>query len=249
MGAVFVIVRLGAVSFPPHMSAPMLMQGRALALKNEHLSKCPVTSVHETPVMVPGHNPAARWVLPTPHRSHPAGHPPNRQPAIAREEERGRRIGHRGRCLYTLVLVYFAHREKPLNVMLHTRATLRLVARLQSCQRSEPRPRLRLRSVPVSASEPMSYYRPSLERKISQVLLQRRQRKFWRQPSMLNTISRQWCTLHVAADTDSPLMGAGNRKMGCRSGKIQESGSPLIIESHGAQMSGGGSFIFESGTA
>ena len=45
-------------------------------------------------MMVPGHNPAARWVLPTPHRSHPAGHPPNRQPAIAREEERGRRERH-----------------------------------------------------------------------------------------------------------------------------------------------------------
>ena len=44
--------------------------------------------------MVPGHPSRSAWVPPTPHRTHPAGHPPNRQPATAGEQERGRRESH-----------------------------------------------------------------------------------------------------------------------------------------------------------
>ena len=38
--------------------------------------------------MVPGHPSTARWVPSTPHRSRPAGHPPNRQPCAVGAEER-----------------------------------------------------------------------------------------------------------------------------------------------------------------
>ena len=71
----------------PHTSAPMVMQGRALALKNT-CQNASSTSVEKHLSWSPDIHPTARWVPSTPHRSRPAGRPPNRQPCAAGAEER-----------------------------------------------------------------------------------------------------------------------------------------------------------------
>ena len=71
----------------PHTSAPMVMQGRALALKNT-CQNASGTSVEKHLSWSPDIHPTARWVPSTPHRSRPAGHPPNRQPCAVGAEER-----------------------------------------------------------------------------------------------------------------------------------------------------------------
>ena len=71
----------------PHTSAPMVMQGRALALKNT-CQNASSTSVEKHLSWSPDIHPTARWVPSTPHRSRPAGHPTNRQPCAVGAEER-----------------------------------------------------------------------------------------------------------------------------------------------------------------
>ena len=71
----------------PHTSAPMVMHGRALALKNT-CRNASSTSVEKHLSWSPDMHPTARWVPSTPHRSRPAGHPPNRQPCAVGAEER-----------------------------------------------------------------------------------------------------------------------------------------------------------------
>ena len=71
----------------PHTSTPMVMQGRALALKNT-CQNASSTSVEKHLSWSPDIHPTARWVPSTPHRSRPAGHPPNRQPCAVGAEER-----------------------------------------------------------------------------------------------------------------------------------------------------------------
>ena len=72
----------------PHTSAPMLMWGKWV---NTLVLKTPVKNAQRTSIEkhltrsldIP---PAGRF---PPHRSRPAGYPPNRQPATVGEEERG----------------------------------------------------------------------------------------------------------------------------------------------------------------
>ena len=71
----------------PHTSTPMVMQGRSLALKNT-CQNASSTSVEKHLSWSPDIHPTARWVPSTPHRSRPAGRPPNRQPCAAGAEER-----------------------------------------------------------------------------------------------------------------------------------------------------------------
>ena len=71
----------------PHTSTPMVMQGRALALKNT-CQNASSTSVEKHLSWSPDIHPTARWVPSTPHRSRPAGHPPNRHPGVAGAEKR-----------------------------------------------------------------------------------------------------------------------------------------------------------------
>ena len=76
----------------PHTSAPMVMQGRALALKNT-CQNASGTSVEKHLSWSPDIHPTARWVPSTPHRSRPAGHPPNRQPCARRPRRAAREAG------------------------------------------------------------------------------------------------------------------------------------------------------------
>ena len=71
----------------PHTSTPMVMQGRALVLKNT-CQNASSTSVEKHLSWSPDIHPTARWVPSTPHRSRPAGRPPNRQPCAAGAVER-----------------------------------------------------------------------------------------------------------------------------------------------------------------
>ena len=57
----------------------MVMQGRALALKNT-CRNASSTSVEKHLSWSPDIHPTARWVPSTPHRARPAGHPPTRHP-------------------------------------------------------------------------------------------------------------------------------------------------------------------------
>ena len=75
------------MSDSPHTSAPMVMRGRALVLKNT-CRNASSTSVKKHLSWSPDIHPTARWVPSTPHRSRPAGRPPNRQPCAAGAEER-----------------------------------------------------------------------------------------------------------------------------------------------------------------
>ncbi len=71
----------------PHKSAPMVMHGRALALKNT-CRNASSTSVEKHLSWSPDIHPTARWVPSTPHRARPAGHPPTRHPGAVGAKER-----------------------------------------------------------------------------------------------------------------------------------------------------------------
>ena len=77
----------------PHTSAPMVMQGRALALKNT-CRNASSTSVEKHLSWSPDIHPTARWVPSTPHRARPAGHPPTRHPGAVDAKERECNVGH-----------------------------------------------------------------------------------------------------------------------------------------------------------
>ena len=77
----------------PHTSAPMVMHGRALALKNT-CRNASSTSVEKHLSWSPDIHPTARWVPSTPHRARPAGHPPTRHPGAVDAKERECNVGH-----------------------------------------------------------------------------------------------------------------------------------------------------------
>ena len=77
----------------PHTSAPMVMQGRALALKNT-CQNASGTSVEKHLSWSPDIHPTARWVPSTPHRSRPAGYPPTRHSGAVGAKERECNVGH-----------------------------------------------------------------------------------------------------------------------------------------------------------
>ena len=81
------------MSDSPHTSAPMVMRGRALVLKNT-CRNASSTSVIKHLSWSPDIHPTARWVPSTPHRSRPAGYPPNRQPGAVGAKERECNVGH-----------------------------------------------------------------------------------------------------------------------------------------------------------
>ena len=81
------------MSDSPHTSAPMVMQGRALVLKNT-CRNASSTSVKKHLSWSPDIHPTARWVPSTPHRSRPAGYPPTRQPGAVGAKERECNVGH-----------------------------------------------------------------------------------------------------------------------------------------------------------
>ena len=81
------------MSDSPHTSAPMVMQGRALVLKNT-CRNASSTSVKKHLSWSPDIHPTARWVPSTPHRSRPAGSPPTRQPGAVGAKERECNVGH-----------------------------------------------------------------------------------------------------------------------------------------------------------
>ena len=80
------------MSDSPHTSAPMVMQGRALVLKNT-CRNASSTSVKKHLSWSPDIHPTARWVPSTPHRSRPAGYPPTRQPGAVGAKERECNVG------------------------------------------------------------------------------------------------------------------------------------------------------------
>ena len=77
----------------PHTSAPMVIHGRALALKNT-CRNASSTSVEKHLSWSPDIHPTARWVPSTPHRARPAGHPPTRHPGAVDGKERECNVGH-----------------------------------------------------------------------------------------------------------------------------------------------------------
>lgn len=81
------------MSDSPHTSAPMVMQGRALVLKNT-CRNASSTSVKKHLSWSPDIHPTARWVPSTPHRSRPAGYPSTRQPGAVGAKERECNVGH-----------------------------------------------------------------------------------------------------------------------------------------------------------
>ena len=81
------------MSDSPHTSAPMVMRGRALVLKNT-CRNASSTSVKEHLSWSPYIHPTARWVPSTPHRSRPAGYPPTRQPGAVGAKERECNVGN-----------------------------------------------------------------------------------------------------------------------------------------------------------
>ena len=81
------------MSDSPHTSAPMVMQGRALVLKNT-CRNASSTSVKKHLSWSPDIHPTARWVPSTPHRSRPAGYPPTRHSGAVGAKERECNVGH-----------------------------------------------------------------------------------------------------------------------------------------------------------
>jgi len=130
----------------PHTSAPMVMHGRALALKNT-CQNASGTSVEKHLSWSPDIHPTARWVPSTPHRAHPAGHPPTRHPGAVGTEEREYDEG----C----DVVADGKRRRPQNTARRRRSVgqLRRPAprRRQAATEGPPRHRLPRRHTPAAA--------------------------------------------------------------------------------------------------
>ena len=141
----------------PHTSAPMVMQGRALALKNT-CRNASSTSVEKHLSWSPDMHPTARWVPSTPHRSRPAGHPPNRQPCAVGAEEREYDEG----C----DVEADGERRRPQSAARRRRSVGQLrrptPRRRQAATEGRPRHRLPRRHTPAAASARCNYVNPLL---------------------------------------------------------------------------------------